>query len=61
MLRERAPLYERFRDVAVANDGSAEETARRIWEEYNAYSDFERAESEPAGSARAGDLRKTDV
>ena len=61
MLCERAPLYERFRDVAVANDGSAEETARRIWEEYNAYSDFERAESEPVGSARAGDLRKTDV
>lgn len=36
MLRERRPLYERFRDAAAQNTRSAEETARFIWEEYNA-------------------------
>lgn len=61
MLRERAPMYARVRDAAVANDESAEETARRIWEDYDAYFGVERAESEPAGHARTGDLRRTDV
>jgi len=61
MLRERAPLYARFRDAAVTNADSAEEAARRIWEEYHAYFGAERAESEPVGAARTGDLWKTDV
>lgn len=43
MLRERAPLYGRLCDAAVKNDGSAEETARRIWEDYCAYFSTERA------------------
>ena len=61
MLRERAPLYARFRDAAVTNGNSAEEAANQIWEDYHAYFGAERAESEPAGAARAGDLRKTDL
>jgi shikimate dehydrogenase len=61
MLRERAPLYARFRDAAVTNDNSAEEAAQNIWEDYHAYFGAERAESEPAGAARAGDLRKSDL
>ena len=61
MLRERAPLYERFRDAAVTNADSAEQAAARIWEDYHAYFGAERAESEPAGVARAGDLRKSDL
>ncbi len=61
MLRERAPLYARFRDAAVTNGESAEQAAQTIWEEYHAYFGAERAESEPAGAARAGDLRKSDL
>ncbi|MCE5188639.1 MAG: shikimate kinase [Eubacteriales bacterium] len=61
MQRERAPLYERFRDATVTNTASAEETARKIWEDYHAYFGAERAESEPAGTARTGNLRKTDI
>lgn len=61
MLRERAPLYTRFRDAAVINEDSAEQAAQTIWEEYHAYFGAERAESEPAGAARAGDLRKSDL
>lgn len=51
MLRERAPFYERFRDAMVDNNNSAEEAARRIWEEYCAYFSAERAESELIGPA----------
>jgi hypothetical protein len=36
MLRERQPLYERFRDASAQNGVSAEHTSREIWEEYNA-------------------------
>jgi len=61
LLRERAPLYARFRDVVLANEDSAEQAARNIWEDYHAYFGAERAESEPAGAARAGDLRKSDL
>lgn len=61
MLRERAPLYERFRDATVTNDNSAEEVANQIWEDYHAYFGAERAEFEPTGAARAGDLRKSDL
>ena len=61
MLCERAPLYARFRDAAVTNDNSAEEAAQNIREDYHAYFGAERAESEPAGAARAGDLRKSDL
>lgn len=39
MLRERQPLYERFRDAAVENNGSAEAAARAIWEDYCENSD----------------------
>lgn len=31
---ERAPLYERFRDAAVDNSGTVEETARSIWRDF---------------------------
>jgi shikimate dehydrogenase len=34
MMRERGPLYERFRDAAIANDTSVEDAARRIWTEF---------------------------
>ncbi len=61
MLRERALLYERFRDAAVTNGDTAEQAAGKIWEDYNAYFGAERAESEPTGTARAGNLWKTDV
>lgn len=38
MWRERKPLYERFRDVVIDNNGPAEETARAIWRDFCAYS-----------------------
>ena len=31
---QRAPLYERFRDVLIKNDGSVEETAQAIWRDF---------------------------
>lgn len=31
---QRAPLYARFRDVAVENSGSVEETAQAIWRDF---------------------------
>lgn len=34
MLRERGPLYARFRDVAIDNDTTVEEAAKRIWSEF---------------------------
>lgn len=34
MARERQPLYERFRDVAVENTSSPQETARQIWRDF---------------------------
>jgi len=34
MLRERGPLYARFRDVAIDNDTTVEEAAKRIWAEF---------------------------
>lgn len=39
MYRQRQPLYERFRDAAVQNDGPAEATAKAIWEDYCEHSD----------------------
>lgn len=38
MLRERLPLYERFRDTAVDNSGAPEETAAAIWRDFHAHS-----------------------
>lgn len=32
---QRAPLYEKFRDVVVDNNGTAEECANAIWSEFN--------------------------
>ncbi len=34
MLRERAPLYARFRDATVANDTAPEDAAKCIWEDF---------------------------
>lgn len=34
MWAERAPLYERFRDAAVDNSGTVEETAQSIWRDF---------------------------
>jgi shikimate dehydrogenase len=34
MVRERLPLYRRFRDAAVENSGTPEETARQIWRDF---------------------------
>ena len=34
MLRERAPLYDKFRDASIANDATVEEAAQRIWAEF---------------------------
>ena len=35
---ERKPLYERFRDVLIDNNGAAEETAAAIWRDFCAHS-----------------------
>ena len=42
MEAERRPLYERFRDAAVENSGTVEETAAEIWRDFCAYSGAER-------------------
>ena len=34
MYEKRAPLYERFSDVIIQNDGTVDETARAILEAY---------------------------
>ncbi len=34
LLRERAPLYTRFRDAGLANDTTTEEAAARIWQDF---------------------------
>ncbi len=39
MYRQRQPFYERFRDAAAQNNGSAESTAQAIWEDYCEHSD----------------------
>lgn len=39
MLRERAPLYARFRDAAVASDTTPEDVAKRIWQDFCANAD----------------------
>ncbi len=39
MYCRRQPLYERFRDAAAQNDGSAETAAQAIWEDYCEHSD----------------------
>lgn len=35
--RERQPLYESFRDAAVDNSGTPEDTAAMIWRDFNEY------------------------
>ncbi len=42
MWRQRAPLYERFRDVAVDNNGPAAQTAGEIWRNFCAHIGTER-------------------
>ena len=36
MAQERGPLYERFADVTVSNDGTPEEAADAILADFNA-------------------------
>ena len=38
MWQARKPLYERFRDTVIDNNGPAEETAQAIWRDFCAYS-----------------------
>ena len=38
MWAERAPLYARFRDVIIENNGTVEETAAAIWRDFCAHS-----------------------
>ena len=38
MWKERAPLYERFRDCVIENTGTVEETADAVWREFCAHS-----------------------
>ena len=56
MWREREPLYRKFRDAEVENNGTAAETAQAIWRDFCAHSGTERTESEYAGHPAAGDL-----
>lgn len=42
MWREREPLYTRFRDTAIRNDGTVEETAQMIWRDFCENSGAER-------------------
>jgi shikimate dehydrogenase len=53
MYADRLPLYQRFRDLAVDNNGAAEDTADAIWRDFLAYSGTERPESESAGNSGA--------
>ena len=34
MLRERAPLYARFRDAGISNETTPEDAAKRIWQDF---------------------------
>lgn len=42
MWREREPLYTRFRDAVIRNDGTVEETAQMIWRDFCENSGAER-------------------
>ena len=57
MWRERAPLYQRFRDAEIDNSGTVEDTAAAIWRDFCAHSGTERPQHEHAGHPPAGDLR----
>ena len=35
LYEKRAPLYERFRDVLIDNNGDPDETAEKIWKDFN--------------------------
>ena len=43
MWAQRAPLYARFRDVEIDNDGSIQETADKIWRDFCENSGSERS------------------
>ncbi len=58
---ERAPLYARFQDAVIENNGAAEETAAAIWRDFCAYSGHERPQYEPAGDSPAGHLRESHL
>ncbi len=34
MYSERLPLYEKFRDAVIPNDGTPENTAKKIWRDF---------------------------
>ena len=57
MWAERAPLYQRFRDAAIDNNGTAADTAAAIWRDFCEHSGDERPESEHAGHPAAGNIR----
>lgn len=40
LYRQRAPLYDRFKDVAVENCGSPEDTAAAIWRDFCEHFDY---------------------
>ena len=46
---QRAPLYARFRDVSIDNNGAAEQTADAIWRDFCEHSGDERPEPQHAG------------
>jgi shikimate dehydrogenase len=57
MWAEREPLYRRFRDAVIDNNGAAADTADAIWRDFCAHCGDEWSQSEHAGNPAAGDLR----
>lgn len=45
MQRQRAPLYETFRDCVIKNNESAKTAAHAVWREFNAYFSDQRPQS----------------
>jgi len=41
LYRERLPLYERFRDVSIENSDLPQQTAEKIWKEFNEYTRYQ--------------------
>ena len=49
MWAQRRPLYEHFRDIAIENTGTVEETAAAVWRDFCAHSGDQRPQYEYAG------------
>lgn len=49
MAAKRAPLYEKFKDVTINNNGLPDTAAQAVWSDFCAYSCHQWAESESAG------------